>query len=132
MSQDEDLSFKPLDDGTFTNERYLDGGLVELLERHNSSGKYHSRISTLDRGLDTGDNIPQGILFTTTKALEAWATRQHRNYFPSSFWPVVSKNLNGTFGCEYHRNKNGNVLMHDSWSCFKIKRIWKMPNSFMV
>ncbi|PIG79176.1 hypothetical protein AARAC_008529, partial [Aspergillus arachidicola] len=113
MSQNEDLSFKPLDDWTFTNERDLDRGVVELLERDNSSGKSHSRISTLDRELDTGDNILHGILFTTTKALEAWATRQHRNYFPSAFWPVVSKNLNGTFGCEYHRDGNGNVLMHD-------------------
>ncbi|KAB8207058.1 hypothetical protein BDV34DRAFT_223932 [Aspergillus parasiticus] len=132
MSRNEDLSFKPLDDWTFTNERDLDGGLVELLEIDNSTGNYHSRVSTLDRELDTGDDIAQGILFTTTKALDTWATGQHRNHFPSTFWSVVSKNLNGTFGCEYHRDGNGNVLTHDSWSCFKVKRIWKMSNSFMV
>ncbi|KAE8416244.1 hypothetical protein BDV36DRAFT_297217 [Aspergillus pseudocaelatus] len=132
MSQNEDLSFKPLDDWTFTNERDSDRGVVELLERDKSTGKSHSRMSTLDHELDTRNNIPHGILFTTTKALETWATRQHRNYFPSTFWPVVSKNLNGTFGCEYHRDEKGKVLTHDSWSCFKVKRIWKMPNSFMV
>lgn len=33
MSQNEDLSFKPLDDWTFTNERDLDRGVVEVLQR---------------------------------------------------------------------------------------------------
>ncbi|KAE8378068.1 hypothetical protein BDV26DRAFT_262210 [Aspergillus bertholletiae] len=79
-----------------------------------------------------GNNIPHRILFTTTKALDAWGTQQHHSDFPSTFWPVVSKNLNGAFGCDYHRDANGEMLKHDSWSCFKVKRIWKMPSSFMV
>ncbi|OGM44062.1 hypothetical protein ABOM_007269 [Aspergillus bombycis] len=52
MSQNEDLSFKPLDDWTFMTERELDRGGVEVLERDKLTGKYHSRMSTLDYKLD--------------------------------------------------------------------------------
>ncbi|KAF7589806.1 hypothetical protein BBP40_003615 [Aspergillus hancockii] len=132
MAQTEDLSFRPLDDWTFAEEREWDKGSLEIFEREISTGRYHGRRSTLDRELHIGDNIPHGVIFTSSKAIETWVSRQHRSIFPTAFWPVVTKNLNGSFGCKYERDEDGTIIVHDSWTCFKVKRIWKTPNGYAV
>ncbi|CAI7605846.1 unnamed protein product [Penicillium glandicola] len=70
--------------------------------------------------------------FTSTDAINAWVSNDQDKFFPAEFGLIVSRNLNGSFGCEYYRDEKGKVKACDSWSVFKLKRIWKTPHSFKI
>ncbi|GAQ09477.1 hypothetical protein ALT_6798 [Aspergillus lentulus] len=46
-------------------------------------------------------------------------------FFPPDFFPVIKKDLNGTFFCDYDIDDDGKVTKHLSWTCFKIKHVIK-------
>ncbi|KAL1968398.1 hypothetical protein VTN77DRAFT_1927 [Rasamsonia byssochlamydoides] len=95
---------------------------VEVLKEC-ENGTYYPHRSTLDKELLTPDFQATSVIFASSKAIESWTLRQQSNPFPADFWPVVSRDLNGHFGCQYHEDGAGRVVGHDSWSCFKIKQV---------
>ncbi|PYH88013.1 hypothetical protein BO71DRAFT_423980 [Aspergillus ellipticus CBS 707.79] len=48
---------------------------------------------------------------------------KHHHLFPSHFWPVLCKDLNGSFHCDDVLDDESNLVKHISWSCFKIKLV---------
>ncbi|KAJ5864861.1 uncharacterized protein N7529_006777, partial [Penicillium soppii] len=112
--------------------------------------EHYERLSTLDEELHDDIRFPEAIMyqyilcfkkstnlitksrFTSTDAINTWVSKGHEDFFPAELRLIMLRNLNGSFGCEYYRDRDGKVVACDSWSVFKLKRIWKNPNSFKV
>ncbi|KAG0160511.1 hypothetical protein PDIDSM_8041 [Penicillium digitatum] len=121
------------------------GGNFAVSDIFEDGGEYHERLSTLELEIRAEEKSPQKIMyiqlplghkcraekflhirrFVSTEVLSAWVCKGVNNFFPPEFGFILSRNLNGTFGCEYHRGEDGEILAYDSWSFFKLKRIWK-------
>ncbi|QQK45395.1 Magnesium transport protein CorA [Penicillium digitatum] len=111
--------------GSTSTKRLSQNGGVLILEPSSHGGEYHERLSTLELEIRAEEKSPQKIIFVSTEVLSAWVCKGVNNFFPPEFGFILSRNLNGTFGCEYHRGEDGEILAYDSWSFFKLKRIWK-------
>ncbi|KAL4946525.1 hypothetical protein BDV06DRAFT_86911 [Aspergillus oleicola] len=94
----------------------------------------------------TGDWVPRGedlnilehktdsniIVFLSGAYIEKDAERL-KSRFQEEFWPVLEKDINGSFHCEYGCSET-RVWPEASWSCFKVKEVkaaddynWKQP-----
>ncbi|CAI7613754.1 unnamed protein product [Penicillium bialowiezense] len=115
-----------------SNENRLPKDSVRVLEHSERYDEYYERQSTLGNELSGDIRFPNSIMFTSTDAINDWVTQGHEEFFPAEVKLIMQRNLNGSFGCEYYRDENGKVVACDSWGFFKLKRIWKNPNSLKV
>ncbi|KAK9850379.1 Magnesium transport protein CorA [Penicillium brevicompactum] len=72
--------------------------------------EYYERLSTLGDELNGDIRFPNSIMFTSTGAINDWVAKGHEDFFPAEVRLIMQRNLNGSFGCEYHRDESGKVV----------------------
>ncbi|KAJ5637900.1 hypothetical protein N7490_007779 [Penicillium lividum] len=133
MSTDKGATSRTFYQGSSPNEKSSTEDSVRILERSECHEEYFERLSTLDDALHDSIRSPQSIIFTSTSAVNIWVNKGHEDFFPAEFRFMMSRNLNGSFGCEYYRDKDEKIVAcEDVWSLFKMKHVWRSPDSLKI